>query len=70
MRGSIGSRIRKYREAAGLSQRGLAALLGVKQSTISQWEVGDTYPLMRKLPRIAKALGISSEELMIGRRVA
>ena len=35
---TVGARIKKARQAAGLTQVELAARLGVEQSTISRWE--------------------------------
>ena len=35
---------RRIREAAGLSQAGLAALVGVSQLSILRWELGQTSP--------------------------
>jgi transcriptional regulator with XRE-family HTH domain len=66
----LGSRIKKLREEAGLTQRDLAKRLKLTQPAIVQWESGDTSPLMGKLPKIAKALGVSVEELMFGERAA
>lgn len=34
------SDLRTWRETAGLSQSGLAALLGIRQNTVSRWELG------------------------------
>ena len=39
-----GSDVRKWREARGLSQRRLAALLGVDTVTVYRWEAGDRKP--------------------------
>lgn len=35
------SDLRTWRETAGLSQSGLAALLGIRQNTVSRWELGN-----------------------------
>ena len=40
-------RIREYRRLHGLSQKKLAELLGVDQSTLAGWEKGDHKPTKR-----------------------
>ena len=45
------------RAAAGISQKGLAALTGIDQSDISKIERGVANPSVATLDRIAKALG-------------
>ena len=44
MKYEIGSRIRKYREERGLSQKQLAELIGVKNNRVSNWEQGLNRP--------------------------
>lgn len=52
--------IRKAREAAGLSQQGLAEAVGIKeQSAISRWESGEHAPTVDALQRLADALGVA-----------
>jgi len=41
--------VRRARKQAGLSQAELALLLGVRQSSVSQWERGSTHPSNRHL---------------------
>ncbi|MEO7867226.1 MAG: helix-turn-helix transcriptional regulator [Candidatus Eisenbacteria bacterium] len=55
--------IRKYRLQLSLTQRELATLLGIRPSTISQWERGLTCPSARLLLRLAKALSTLAESL-------
>jgi phage repressor protein C with HTH and peptisase S24 domain len=59
---SIAENLKRIREAAGLSQPQLAAKATVSQQLISQIErgVNDT---TRKLPQIARALGVRVEEI-------
>ncbi len=40
----LGAAIREARQAADLSQEDLANALGVRQSSVSQWERGTTAP--------------------------
>lgn len=48
----------------GLSQRQLAAMVGVAELTISRWEAGQNEPRLSDLRSLSKALGITVEELM------
>jgi transcriptional regulator with XRE-family HTH domain len=60
----MGYRLRAIRNARGLSQAQLGALIGVSQYTIFQVEkVGRTYLDDTKLARIATALGVTVEEI-------
>ena len=43
---------------AGLTQRAMAAQLGVKQSALARWEAGGTMPTLDTLFRLAKALSL------------
>jgi DNA-binding transcriptional regulator YiaG len=59
----IARAIRIARERVGMSQEGLAEALGITQSSVSQWERGQTEPtgqrviaLMRVLPGLAYIL--------------
>lgn len=58
-------RIREYRERLGWSQNELSRRSGVPQSAISRYEAGEQEPGYSRLKRIAKALGVSVEELEI-----
>ena len=55
--------IRQYRLKAGLSQRQLAAALGLGRSVISRWERGLRLPAIPVLFRMAKELGTLAESL-------
>lgn len=50
-------KIRKYREAAGLTQAQLAERIGVTLGAVSQWELGLCNPKSEHLPKLAAALG-------------
>lgn len=56
-------RLRDLREAAGLSQVGLAKLIGVTRNAISQWESGETVPSSRRLAKLGKVLGVSVDSI-------
>ena len=55
--------IAKYREAAGLTQRQLADLVGVTDQTISNLERGANSPTLDTARALARVLGIPVEAL-------
>src|SRR5438132_967081 len=59
-----GRRLRKLREAAGLSLRELARQIGEQPSNINYWETSGNLPRSNVLLPIAKALGVSVEVLL------
>ena len=59
----IGSQIRKYRKAKGMSQEQLAAKAGVGITHISHIETGNTIPSTSTLLDIINALDLSADEL-------
>jgi transcriptional regulator with XRE-family HTH domain len=56
--------IRSARRRAGLSQVELAELVGVRQSSVSQWERGSTKPSTVHLLTLAARLGCTLGELI------
>ena len=61
-------RIRRARRRAGLSQAGLAELVNVQRSAVSNWESANgALPSMQNLLAIAKACRVSLEWLGTGR---
>jgi transcriptional regulator with XRE-family HTH domain len=66
-RWAVGERIRDHRRAAGLSQVQLADRAGIDHKTISRAENGVFAVSIDQLARLARALGISSAELLPGR---
>ena len=64
MKYEIGSRIRKYREERGLSQKQLAELIGVKNNRVSNWEQGLNRPDADILAALCRALQVSPSELL------
>ncbi len=62
MDGYLGDQIRRLRQARGLNQRALAALVGVTQAQISLHEKGEDIPSPAIRPKYAEALGLSLEE--------
>jgi transcriptional regulator with XRE-family HTH domain len=55
----IGERLKKFRTAAGLSQKQLADRSGMSEPAIRNYELGNRYPNGKQLEKIAGALGIS-----------
>jgi transcriptional regulator with XRE-family HTH domain len=56
--------LKKLREAAGLTQRELAAQIGEIHSNVNYWENSGNLPRSDVLLPMAKALGVSVEELL------
>lgn len=54
--------LKQAREEKGLSQAELADAVGLKQSTISQYENGSRKPGLVKAKRLSNILGISLDE--------
>lgn len=63
---TIGERIKAARKDADLSQKELAAKVGIKQPTLSELERGESSSSAR-LPAIAAALGVSALWLQTGK---
>lgn len=56
--------LRRYRDAAGLSQQELADSVGIAKSYISFLELGYRAPNLNLLVKIAQALGVRPGELV------
>ena len=59
-----GARLLALRKTAGLSQAGLARLVGETQANISFWERTDKPPRSDVLPKLASVLGVPIEALL------
>lgn len=64
---TIGRRIRRRREKIGVTQRELARRCEVDFVTMWRYEQDLIQPSSRTLPRIAVALGVSTDWLCTGR---
>ncbi|MGW1212766.1 helix-turn-helix domain-containing protein [Streptomyces sp. NPDC002499] len=62
----VGARVRRARQARGMSLRALAREIGVSASLVSQIETGKSQPSVSTLYAITTALGISIESLFDG----
>ena len=67
---SIGAFIAALRKANGLTQKQLAENLNVSDKAVSRWERDECAPDLSLIPVIAEIFGITSDELLRGRRAA
>jgi putative transcriptional regulator len=61
--GAAGTRIRAARKEAGLTQQGLSVAVAVSRQTIIAMETGDYAPSVYLAIKVARALGVTVEEL-------
>lgn len=64
MKINCGSRIREYRKKCGISQQDLADRIGVKNQTISSWELNRTEPKMGQIEKMAMIFGCNKSDIM------
>lgn len=55
---AFADRVRRYREAEGLTQQELADKAGVHRNAISRWETGYSRPTVPWLLKLSEALGV------------
>ena len=60
----LGRNLKSIRTKKGISQGGIARTLGVGRSFITNIENGKTNPTLDTIARIAKAIGVSTDELL------
>lgn len=65
---TIGKRIGQLRRQKSMTQEDLANHLGVSPQAVSKWENDQTCPDISLLPRIAKLLGVTTDELLSGKQ--
>ena len=63
---TFGQAMLSLRTAIGLTQAGLAELLGVSRKAISRWEAGETYPKAERLKALL-AFAVRKQAFAIGR---
>jgi len=68
MEHTFGERLKKYRQEKRLTQQDLADLLGVSNKTVSRWESDGGYPDVSVLVPLARALGITVDDLLDGEK--
>jgi DNA-binding XRE family transcriptional regulator len=64
-RQSIGSRIRRLREAAGMTQEELSSSAGIGRVTLVRIEKGEQSPRYETLVALSRALGLPQGELLL-----
>jgi len=60
----LSENIKKYRQAAGMNQKELAAKIHVVRQTVSKWENGLSVPDADQLILLSEVLGVSVNELL------
>jgi transcriptional regulator with XRE-family HTH domain len=61
---NFGAVLRHYRLRAGLTQRQLAERAGVPVRSVENWEINHRVPRMPTTVALARALGVSVDEMM------
>lgn len=56
--------LKTARELAGMTQKTAAALIGVKEDTLGNYERGKTYPDIPVLRKIEEVYGVSYDQLI------
>jgi len=65
----IGKFIQEQRKSKNLTQVQLSQIIGVSEKTISKWECGNGFPDTTLILPLCKALDISANELLSGKRL-
>lgn len=65
---TIGKRIAALRREKGMKQDDLAQMLEVSPQAVSKWENDQTCPDISLLPKLAKILGVTVDELLSGKQ--
>ncbi len=60
----LGQNLKKIRTKKDITQVSIAKTLGVDRSFVSNIENGKTNPTLSTITNLAKALGVSSDELL------
>lgn len=61
---SFGEQLARLRQEAGLSQRDLAAEVGISQRMVAYYEKQTAHPPTHLLALLSKALGVSADQLL------
>lgn len=67
---TIGKRIAQLRREKGLTQEELSQKMEVSAQAVSKWENDQTCPDIASLPKLAKILGVTVDELLSGKEDA
>ena len=68
MEQTLGKRIAALRREKELTQDALAEMLGVSPQAVSKWENDQTCPDISLLPKLARELGVTVDELLSGKQ--
>ena len=60
----IGKNIKQLRERAGLTQEGLAGILGISRPAVTALEAGNRRVTGEELVRLAKSLGVTTDQIV------
>lgn len=60
----LNEKIYYYRKAMKMSQEELAERVGVSRQSVSKWELGEATPEVEKLLLLARAFGVTTDELL------
>ncbi len=63
---SMGEKLQRLRDAAGLSQAALARAVGVPVTTLRNWEQDRRMPRLDTAAVLARELGVSLDQLAAG----
>ena len=64
----ININIRKIRKRKKISQESIAALIGVTQGAVSQWESGKTMPTAQNIIDLARVLECTTDDILIAEK--
>ena len=64
----IVARILEQSKSSGISQKDLAARIGIRPQAITEWKIGTTSSYTKYLPKIAEALDVSVDYLLSGEK--
>lgn len=67
MEQTLGMRIAALRKKKGMTQEDLAEKMGVSSQAVSKWENDISCPDIQSLPKLARILGITVDELLSGK---
>ena len=68
MEAEFSERLKRYRKEKNMTQQELADALGVSNKSISRWESAGGYPDVPLLVPLARALGVSVDDLLDGEK--
>lgn len=66
----VGRRIARMRQAAGLTQQQLAAMMNVSHQAVSKWESGQALPDIQTLLELTRFFGLTVEQLIVDAETA